>query len=68
MKANGVETHRFPDELLEKLHESSNQTLGEICSKDEFSLRVLKSYIDFLERMRKWGPMSSSAIWKWRHS
>lgn len=65
---NGVKTHAFPDDLLVTLSHLSNQTLEEVCSKDQFSSEVLKSYQNFLERMRKWGPMSGSAIWKWRRN
>ncbi len=64
----GVKTHAFPDDLLETLHQLSNQTLENVCSKDPFSTEVLRSYQSFLERMRKWGPMSGSAIWKWRRT
>lgn len=68
MIQQGVETHAFSDGLLEKLNILSNETLEEVCNQDEFSLEVFKSYKSFLERMRKWGPMSGSAIWKWRNN
>ena len=64
----GIKTHLFSDDLLQTLNLLSNQTLEEVCSKDPFSLEVLISYRGFLERMTKWGPMSGSAIWKWRRS
>jgi len=66
--AKGIKTHAFSDDLLKTLSHLSNQTLEEECSKDPFSLEVLRSYQSFQERMTKWGPMSGSAIWKWRRT
>ena len=68
MIVNGVETHEFPDSLLKQLNVMSNETLEEVCKTDPFSMRVYNSYFEFLSRMRKWGPMSTSAIWKWRNA
>jgi TRAP-type mannitol/chloroaromatic compound transport system substrate-binding protein len=65
MKA-GVELHRFPDELILKLRDASRQVLNETMKQDDFSYEVYKSYMGYLERMSLWGPMSGSAIWKWR--
>ena len=66
MMAKGIETHEFPIELMKELYQLSKETLLEECSKDEFSLEVLKSYQAYMNRMQLWGPMSGGGIWKWR--
>jgi TRAP-type mannitol/chloroaromatic compound transport system substrate-binding protein len=65
-KKQGVEFHQFPDELLQKLKIISSEVLKETMNQDEFSKEVMESYLKFLTRMSEWGPMSGSALWKWR--
>ncbi len=65
-KAMGVEFHQFPDNLLKELKKISDEVLDETMKQDSFSTEVMKSYLSYLDRMSKWGPMSGSALWKWR--
>jgi TRAP-type mannitol/chloroaromatic compound transport system substrate-binding protein len=66
MVKQGIELHQFPDELLGELKKISTEVLKDTMDQDEFSKEVMKSYLGFLSRMSKWGPMSGSALWKWR--
>ena len=66
MIEQGVQLHQFPNEVLQKLKALSSEVLEETCGKDDFSREVMASYQAFLDRMSKWGPMSGSALWKWR--
>jgi TRAP-type mannitol/chloroaromatic compound transport system substrate-binding protein len=66
MIEGGTQLHKFPDELLKELEQISKDVLIESCSKDEFAKKVMKSYLSFLDRMMKWGPMSGAAMWHWR--
>ena len=66
MMKSGVEIHKFPDEMLLKLKETAKGVIENTMKEDKFSYEVYQSYMKYLERMALWGPMSGSAIWKWR--
>jgi TRAP-type mannitol/chloroaromatic compound transport system substrate-binding protein len=56
-----VELRRFPDEVLAKLRELSEQVVAELAAKDEFSNRVYQSYNGFLQSARQWTELSERA-------
>ncbi len=55
---HNVELRRFPDEVLAKLRELSEQVVAELAAKDDFSNRVYQSYNGFLQSARKWTELS----------
>jgi TRAP-type mannitol/chloroaromatic compound transport system substrate-binding protein len=53
-----VEVRRFPDDVLLKLRELSQQVVAEIAQKDEFSSKVYASYQKFLTQAKEWSGIS----------
>jgi TRAP-type mannitol/chloroaromatic compound transport system substrate-binding protein len=55
---HNVELRRFPNDVIEKLRELSDQVVAEIAEKDEFSSKVYASYKKFLTRAKEWSGIS----------
>lgn len=55
---HGVQLRRFPDDVILKLRELSDQVVAEIAEKDEFSAKVYASYKKFLVQAKDWSGIS----------
>jgi TRAP-type mannitol/chloroaromatic compound transport system substrate-binding protein len=53
-----VQLRRFPDDVILKLRELSEQVVAEIAQKDELSSRVYASYRKFLDQAKGWSGIS----------
>ena len=47
-----------PDEVLEMLHNISNEVISEIAKKDKFSMQVYDSYKNFQKKTSEWSKIS----------
>ena len=56
-----VDIRAYPDDVMKKLREISEEVVAELANKDEFSQRVYKSYIEFYNKSRKWSNLSEGA-------
>lgn len=61
LEKHKVDVRRYPDEVLEKLRGLSDEVVGEIAGKDDFSARVYKSYADFRDKVVNWSKLSEQA-------
>ena len=48
----------LPDEVLEMLHNISNEVISEIAKKDKFSMQVYDSYKNFQKKTLEWSKIS----------
>ena len=48
----------LPDEVLEMLHNISNEVISEIAKKDKFSMQVYDSYKNFQKKTSEWSKIS----------
>lgn len=53
-----VQLRRFPDDVIKKLRELSEQVVAEIAQKDELSSKVYASYKKFLDQAKEWSGIS----------
>ncbi|MCG6943293.1 MAG: TRAP transporter substrate-binding protein [Thiohalocapsa sp.] len=53
-----VDLRKFPDDVLAKLHELSDQVVAEIAEKDAFSQKTYASYQKFLNQAKEWSGIS----------
>jgi TRAP-type mannitol/chloroaromatic compound transport system substrate-binding protein len=58
IKKHKVELRRYPDDVVRKLRELSDQVVAEIARKDEFSNKVYASYEKFLTQVKEWSGVS----------
>ncbi len=58
---HSVEIRRFPDDVLHKLKEISDEVVKELASKDEFSKKVFDSYNSYREKVLSWSEYSERA-------
>ena len=48
----------LPDEVLEMLHNISNEVISEVAKKDKFSMQVYDSYKNFQKKTSEWSKIS----------
>ena len=53
-----VELRRYPDDVLLRLRELSDEVVAEIAEKDAFSKKTYASYRKFLTQSRQWSAVS----------
>jgi TRAP-type mannitol/chloroaromatic compound transport system substrate-binding protein len=58
---HGVDLRKYPDDVLIKLRELSNEVVAEIANKDDFSKRTYTSYQKFLKQAKEWSAISELA-------
>ena len=58
-----VEVRYFPDEVLEKLKEYTNEILTEITASDPFAKKVYASYTDFRNRAKAWAAVTEKIFY-----
>jgi TRAP-type mannitol/chloroaromatic compound transport system substrate-binding protein len=56
-----VQLRRFPDDVLARLHELSQQVVAELADKDDFSRKVYASYHKFYDESLAWSDISELA-------
>lgn len=63
-----VDLRVYPDDVLKKLRELSNEVVAELAEKDDFTRQVYASYNTFYQQTRKWTNISELAYLKARDS
>jgi TRAP-type mannitol/chloroaromatic compound transport system substrate-binding protein len=63
---HNVELRAYPEDVMIKLRELSQQVVAELAEKDEFSRRVYDSYRKFYQKVSKWTDISESIYLKAR--
>lgn len=58
---HGVLLRRFPDDLLRRLREASQQVVEEVAESDADSRRVYDSFLKFRQQSRHWRSISEEA-------
>jgi len=58
LNEHGVDMRKFPDDVLAKLRELSDEVVAEIADKDDFSKRTYASYQKFLSQAKEWSGIS----------
>jgi TRAP-type mannitol/chloroaromatic compound transport system substrate-binding protein len=55
---HGVDLRRFPNDVIIRLRELSNEVVAEIADKDAFSQKTFASYQKFLKQAKEWSAIS----------
>jgi TRAP-type mannitol/chloroaromatic compound transport system substrate-binding protein len=58
IRKHKVDLRVYPDDVLRKLRELSNEVVADIAQKDAFSKKVYASYEKFLKQAREWSDIS----------
>ena len=58
---HGVELRAFPDDVLKRLHQLSDEVLAEIGARDELSRRIHASYTEFHRHARAYHAIAEQA-------
>jgi len=66
LKKHGVDLRPYPDDVIAKLKQLSEEVISEIAQKDEFSQKVFASYQKFLQQSKEWSNVSELAYLKAR--
>jgi len=61
LKKHGADMRPYPDDVIAKLRELSDEVVSEISQKDEFSRKVYASYQKFLSQAKEWTKISETA-------
>jgi len=59
---HGVELRRFPDEVLKRLEEISDELAEEMAASDELTGRIYASFKAYMDIVRPWTEISDKAI------
>lgn len=59
---HGVEVHRFPDDLLERLGRACAEVVGEVAEHDDLSRRVVESLAAFRSDSTEWTTIAEEAF------
>lgn len=63
-----VDLRVYPDDVLKKLRELSEQVVAELADKDAFSKKVFDSYNGYYQQAKRWSDISELAYLKARHN
>lgn len=63
---HGVELRRYPDEVLAKIRQLSDEVVGELAEKDAFSKRVYDSYRAYRDNVVAYHKLSEQAYYNAR--
>ena len=58
---HGVELRKFPDDVIVRLHQSSNEALQDLADSDPMAARVYASYKSFLDNVTRYHHISEQA-------
>jgi len=61
VKEHKVELRKFPDDVLKKMKELSDQVVAEVAEKDPMSKKVYESYKKFRDQAEAWHNVSERA-------
>ncbi len=61
-----VELRRFPDEVMNRLREISDQVVAEVAARDPLSQEIYDSYVAFRDAVRPWQRISERAYFEAR--
>jgi len=63
---HGVQLRRFPDDVLRRLKQLSDEVLAEIATQDALARKIYESQLAFLKQVRKWHDVSELAYFQAR--
>ncbi len=66
LKKNNIEIKEFPKEVLDVLRDTSNIVLRELSLRDDISMEIYNSYVDFKNRISPWTKISNLSYLKTR--
>ena len=66
LKNNNIEIKEFPVEVLDVLRDTSNVVLEELSLRDDISMEIYSSYIDFRNKITPWTKISNLSYLKTR--
>ncbi|MGB5261183.1 MAG: TRAP transporter substrate-binding protein [Gammaproteobacteria bacterium] len=61
VEEHNVDVRAFPDEVIARLRELSEQVVAEIADRDALSAKVYKSYLEFRQQAVEWHNISERA-------
>jgi TRAP-type mannitol/chloroaromatic compound transport system substrate-binding protein len=61
VNTHGVQLRKFPDDVIVRLHQSSEEALQELADSDQMAARVYASYKAFLENVTRYHRISEQA-------
>ncbi|MEX2630055.1 MAG: TRAP transporter substrate-binding protein [Tistlia sp.] len=66
IEEHGVEVLTFPDPVVQRLKEVSEEVVQELAGADPLTQRVADSYADFLAQANEYAPYGEQGILTWR--
>ena len=63
---HGVQLRQFPDDVLRRLRELSEEVVAEVGARDEISQRIYASYTAFLAQVRRYHDITENAYYRSR--
>jgi len=63
VKEKNIEIRYFPDEVLDKLREYTQEILAEITASDPFAKKVYASYDGFRQRAKAWAAVTEKVFY-----
>jgi TRAP-type mannitol/chloroaromatic compound transport system substrate-binding protein len=61
VEEHNVDVRPFPDEVIARLRELSDQVVAEVAEQDALSAKVYKSYLEFRQQVVDWHDISERA-------
>ena len=58
---HGVQLRRFPDDVIVRLHQSSEEALADLAASDPLAKKVYSSYREFLQNVTRYHHISEQA-------
>jgi len=62
-----VQLRKFPDDVLRKLRDLSDEVVTEVASKDKVSKKIFKSFTQYRDQVFEWHKISEIAFMNARH-
>lgn len=66
IEEHGVELRELPDDVVDEFRRISKEVVSEAAEGDELSQRIVASYFDFLQEMRRYHSISERAYYRAR--
>jgi len=61
-----VEIRQYPDDVIKKLHDLSNDVVASVSKHDEISLKIYQSFLEFKNNVIQWSRVSEQGYMKAR--
>jgi TRAP-type mannitol/chloroaromatic compound transport system substrate-binding protein len=58
---HGVELRNFPEDVMRKLREISDQVVAEEAQKDEITKKVYDSFVAYRDQVKQWTAVAEQA-------